>query len=187
MASSRTPRQLCGHARGASSVHPHLYEGPCDFGCDGFCDGRFLGKDHKLLSFDGEAGIIHGRVHLKQLLDGPLNRNARHSPGSKGGIRAREHVAGNLAGAMWQPYPRTPHTRYLCQERREVVISLCSHFSDQVFGPIFQQFLFDGIAAHKPTNRAQMYTPRQLSRLEHRNTMSGPVQTATENAALAGF
>lgn len=146
MASSRTPRQLCGHARGASSVHPHLYEGPCDFGCDGFCDGRFLGKDHKLLSFDGEAGIIHGRVHLKQLLDGPL-----------------------------------------CQERREVVISLCSHFSDQVFGPIFQQFLFDGIAAHKPTNRAQMYTPRQLSRLEHRNTMSGPVQTATENAALAGF
>lgn len=64
------------------------------------------------------------------------------------------------------PGPRPPRgRRYLREERHGVVVSLSSHFSDQIFGSIFQQFLFNGIATHEPTN--QIHT-RQLSSREPR-------------------
>lgn len=53
----------------------------------------------------------------------------------------------------WQA--RGPHTSdgYLRQERHGIIVALSGYFSDQVFGSIFQQLLFDGIAAHKPTRQ----------------------------------
>lgn len=58
--------------RGTS--YPYLYERSCNFGCDGFCDRRFLRKDDKLLGLHWEASIIHGWINLKQLLDRPLKQ-----------------------------------------------------------------------------------------------------------------
>lgn len=107
--------------------------------------------------------------------------------GNPAGAAAPRALRVPVTGATRQPSPRTPPARYLRQERRGVVISLRGHFSDQVFGPILQQFLFNGIAAHQPTNKAQTYRPGQLSHLEHRDTVSGPAPTAGENSALAGF
>lgn len=60
--------------RQAGAGHPHLYERPGNFGCDGFCDRRFLRKDDKLLGFHWEASVIHGWINLKQLLDRPLTQ-----------------------------------------------------------------------------------------------------------------
>lgn len=64
------------------------------------------------------------------------------------------------------PGPRPPRARrYLREERHGVVVSLSSHFSDQIFGSIFQQLLLNGIATHEPTNQIHM---RQLSPQELR-------------------
>lgn len=61
-------------------MYSHLYERSCNFGCNGFRDRRFLRKHHKLLRFDREASIIHGRINLEQLLDGSLNTETCVTP-----------------------------------------------------------------------------------------------------------
>lgn len=49
--------------------------------------------------------------------------------------------------------PGPTETRYLRQEGHGIVVPLRGHLSDQVFGAVFQQLLFNGIATHKPSNK----------------------------------
>lgn len=61
------------------------------------------------------------------------------------------------------PGPEQSTCGYLCQEGHGVVVSLRGHLSDQVFGAVFQQFLFNGIATHKPTNKTQTHSDSQVT------------------------
>ena len=100
------PQRRQGTSRVTSRrICPHLNERSCNFGRDDFRGRRFLRKDDKLLRLHREAGVVRGRAHLKQLLDGTLC--TRHTlvsntgPASVPDRSARPRHQGNR--------PATPH------------------------------------------------------------------------------